>query len=543
MSGDRFDPISLEIMWSRLISIADEMWTTVLRTAVSTVIGAANDFGCEIMDAHGHSLAHAQRSMPVFNLVMSTATRAVMARFPAEAMRPGDVFITNDPWVCAGHLSDITVVTPVFRGGRVTAFLTTMAHATSVGGALATGLVRDRYEEGLFIPICTLYGRGVPNETTFAFIRANVRTPDMVLMDVEAQVTANALGAERVRSFLAEYALDDFETLAVTVQGRAERAMRGAIRAIPNGIYENTLLIDGHGPGRPVSLRCRVRVDDEDILVDYTGSDGQRLAGGINCTFVYTLGHTVYPLKCLLAPDVPNNEGTFKPITVVAPEGSILNCTPPASVESRTKTGWHLHPLLFGALAPALPDRVQAGNGLMFSMNVYGHDDAGRTYNAHFFAAGGRGASRGRDGIGHNCFPSSARNIPIEILESRAPVLIRERALRPGSAGTGRWRGAYGQQIVLSALPGATGPVVCSTRPDRLRAAPPGLGGGADGPLTEVLLNGERLPDEVVDAGEIVLRHDTDRLTVRLPGGGGYGDAAARDPAAADVDRRSGLGG
>ncbi|HWE61447.1 MAG TPA: hydantoinase B/oxoprolinase family protein [Chloroflexota bacterium] len=541
MARATFDPISLEIMWSRLISIADEMWTTVLRTAVSTVIGAANDFGCEIMDARGDSLAHAQRSMPVFNLVMSSATRAVMARYPTNSMRPGDVFITNDPWICAGHLYDITVVTPVFRGERVVAFLTTMAHATSIGGSLAAGTVRDMYEEGLCIPICTLYEAGKPNETTFAFIRNNVRTPDMVLMDIEAQVTANSLGAERLQAFLAEYRLADFEALARAVQDRAERAMREAIRGIPNSVYEHEIETDGHGPLAPVRLRCRVQVDDDQITVDYTGSDPQRMEGGINCTLVYTIGHTVYPLKCLLAPSVPNNEGTFRPISVIAPPGSILNCTPPASVNSRTQTGWHLHPLLFGALAGVLPDRVQAGNGLMFSISAYGQDAADRAYTAHFFSAGGRGASQGRDGIGRNCFPSSARNVPIEAFERHAPVLIRERALRPNSAGAGRWRGAFGQQIVVSRLPGFANPVYCSARPDRLRHAPPGLAGGQDGPLTEMLLNGERLADEVLYAGHLVLRHDDDRLTVHLPGGAGFGDAAHRDPASVQADAQAGL--
>jgi len=541
MERATFDPISLEIMWSRLISIADEMWTTVLRTAVSTVIGAASDFGCEIMDAQGNSLAHARRSMPVFNLVMPTVTRAVLARHPAEAMREGDIFITNDPWVGSGHLDDIAVVTPVFRAGRVVAFLTTMAHATSIGGALASGTVRDLHEEGLFIPICTLYEAGVANETTFAFIKHNVRTPAMVLTDIESQVTANALGARRLQAFLDEYVLDDLDVLARTVQERAERAMRTAIRTIPNGCYENELEIDGYGPDQPIRLRCRVEVGDEQITIDYSGSDAQRLEGGINCTLVYTIGHTVYPLKCLLAPDVPNNEGTFRPITVIAPEGSILNCTPPASVNDRTKTGWHIHPLLFGALAPAVPDRVQAGNGLMYSIHAYGHRADGQPYNAHFFCAGGRGASQGRDGIGRNCFPSSARNVSIEVFESRAPVLVRQRALRPNSAGAGEWRGGFGQEITVSRLPGASWPVHCSFRPDGLRHAPPGLAGGVDGPVTEAFLNGAPLTDETLQAGHIVLDRDEDWLTARLPGGAGFGAAGCRDPAAVEADLRAGL--
>jgi len=538
-TADTFDPISLEIMWSRLISISDEMWTTVLQTAVSTIIGAAQDFGCEIMDARGNSVAHSQRSMPVFNLVMPTVTRAVMDHFPVETMKPGDVFITNDPWICAGHLDDIAIVTPVFHKERVVAFLTTVAHTTSIGGSLSPSSVRDLHEEGLLIPIAKLYDAGVPNEVVFSFIRANVRTEEMVITDIEAQVTANEIGASRIISFLEEYGFDDLEPIAHTVQERAERAMRDAIRAIPNGVYENEVIADGIN--NPVTLKCRIVVDDDTILVDYAGSDPQRTAGGINCALIYTEAHTVYPLKCMLTPDVPNNEGTFRPIRTTAPEGSILNCTRPASVNSRTRTGWHIHSLIFGALEKALPDRVQAGNGLMHSLNCYSQDKNGKVYNDYFFTAGGRGASQGRDGIGRNCFPSSARNVSIEIFEQRSPALVRRRALHPDSAGTGQWRGAFGHEIELSRRPGFDSPIQFFFSPDRLRQPPRGLSGGEDGPVTRIQLNGTTLSPEDLTAGHVVLEDDDDRLLEWLPGGAGYGDPALRDSASIEADLQSGL--
>src|SRR5687768_6417746 len=200
-----FDPITLEIMWSRLIGIADDMWTTVLRTAVSTIIGAAQDFGCEILDADGNSVAHSNRSMPVFNIVMPTVTRAVLERHPVESMRPGDVYITNDPWLCAGHLDDIATITPVFMTDRVVGFAVTIAHTTSIGGTLTSRTVRDVFEEGLRIPILKLYDAGNLNETVQAFIQQNVRTSDMVLTDIEATITANELGARRTVALLGEY--------------------------------------------------------------------------------------------------------------------------------------------------------------------------------------------------------------------------------------------------------------------------------------------------------------------------------------------------
>ncbi len=535
----QFDPISLEIMWSRLIGIADEMWTTVLRTAVSTIIGAAQDFGCEILDANGSSLSHSNRSMPVFNLVMPNVARKVLEKYPKETMKPGDVYVTNDPWVCAGHLDDIATVTPVFRDGSIVAFTVVVAHTSSIGGSLSTRTVRDLYEEGIQIPILKLYDQGEPVDEVFAFIHENVRMPEMVLTDVEAQVTANELGARRILAFLDEYSMSDLSGLAETVQHYSERAMRRAIQDLPDGVYENEVEIDGLGD--PVTLRCRIELSGDALSIDYAGSDPQRPRGGINSTLIYTQAHTVYPLKCLLSPDVPANEGTFRPIAVTAPDGSILNCRKPASVGSRTRTGWHIHSLLFGALERIMPDRVQAGNGLMNSVRVYGQEPDGEFYNAHFFIAGGRGASKGRDGIGRNCFPSSARNVPVEVLELRTPVLVRIRSLRPNSAGMGQWRGAFGHQFELSRLPGYPEPVNCFFDPDRLRFPPRGLAGGEDGPRSALYRNGAHLTPDEIAAGSTTLANDDDRFEWHVPGGGGYGPPEHRDSTEQQRDEDSGL--
>ncbi|MEA2530752.1 MAG: hypothetical protein QOG89_2396, partial [Thermomicrobiales bacterium] len=324
------DPVGLEIVWSRLIAVTDEMWTTVLRTAVSPVIGAAQDFGCELLDAAGNGLAHSTRSMPVFNLVMPEITRALLRRFPVESMRPGDVYVGNDPWLCAGHLDDIAVVTPIFHSGNVVGFTNTVAHTSSIGGTLDGLRARDRYEEGLFIPLAKLYDQGQPNETLFAVIEGNVRQPEMVLTDIAAQVAANEVGARRVLALLNEYELPDLTALAAILQERAETAMRRAIAGVPDGVYANEVTVEA--PNGDLTLRGTVTIAGEEIRVDYAGSAPEQPGGGINCTFTYTRAHTVYPLKCLLTPNVPNNEGCFRPIEVTAPEGSILNCRRTASV-------------------------------------------------------------------------------------------------------------------------------------------------------------------------------------------------------------------
>jgi len=534
-----FDPITMGIIWSRLIGIADDMWTTVLRTAVSTIIGAAQDFGCEILDAEGNSVAHSNRSMPVFNIVMPTVTRAVLQRHPISTMRLGDVYVTNDPWFCAGHLDDIATITPIFVEDLVIGFAVTIAHSTSIGGSLTSRSVRDVYEEGLRIPILKLYDAGVRNEAVQAFIEHNVRTPDMVLTDIEATITANELGTRRIQALLKEYGLRDLSSVARDIQLHSEHAMREAIAAVPDGVYRSEVRADGLD--HPVRLQCEITVRDDEMTIDYAGSDPEQPQGGINCTFTYTQAHTVYPLKCLLSPGVPANQGAFRPFTILAPEGSILNCRQPASVGSRTRTGWHLHPLIFGALEPVMPDRVQAGNGLMHSVHAYGQQEDGGFFNAHFFLAGGRGASKGRDGIGRNCFPSSARNVSVEVFESRVPVVVHDRNLRPGSAGDGTWRGAFGHRVEFGRLPGYRRPVSFFLNPDRLRFPPRGLAGGNDGPLTEIRFNGKPLGADEIGAGQITLRHPEDRFEVAVPGGAGYGDPSLRDPSAIQADRDAGL--
>ncbi len=518
-----FDPVGLEIMWSRLVNIADEMWTTVLRTAVSTIIGAAQDFGCELLDHRGNSLAHSYRSMPVFNLIMPDVTRAIIAKYPVEEMQPGDIYATNDPWICAGHLNDIAVVTPIFRNGRVVAFANTVAHASSIGGALDAMSVRDLQEEGFFFPILKLYDRGEPNETLFAVIQHNVRQPEMVLTDIEAQVTANRVAEQRLLAFMEEYDLDSLDALATTVQKRSESAMRDAIAGVPNGTYTSEVFIEANG--EPLPLRVKIDISDKDIYVDYAGSAPQVMNGGISCTFTYTRAHTVYPLKCLLTPGVRNNEGCFRPIQISAPERSILNAEPPASVGSRVRTGWHIHTLVFDALAEAMPERVQAGNGLMYTLAVDARDANGTPYNAHFICGGGRGAGYGHHGVTRNCFPSSAGNVPIEIFENRVPVLVEEDQL-VDNFGRGKWNGSPGQRVTIRKRPDFEPPVQVYVHPDRLRYPAPGLFGGQPSDVNRLYRNGEDLaPDGAMETGVIELVTPEDSFTSVVAGGGAYGEA------------------
>ena len=537
----KFDPVSLEIMWSRLVNITEEMWTTTLRTAVSTIIASANDFGCEVLDSQGRSVAHAYRSMPVFNMTMPNVTKEILKKYPVSSMQPGDVFLTNDPWMCAGHLPDIAVVTPAFYQGKVVAFAGNIANTSDIGGSLDAKNVRDSYEEGIFFPICKLYHQGEPNELVFDMFRWNVRAPDMVLTDLEAQVAANASGCERVVAFLEEYALPDLEDLSAAIRGRSQEAMRAAIAEMADGEYTNEVFTDGMGV--PLKIAVKLKVEGDAISVDYAGSSPQIDHGGINCTMIYSLGHTLYTLACLLTPEVPVNEGCFEPIRVTAPEGSIINCTFPASVGSRVNTGWYIHGAIFQALSAVLPDRIQAGNGLMSILQTYGVEADGKVFNTHFFCGGGRGATSGGDGTGHNMFPSSASNVPIEVFELNSPVLINAKEFVQNSAGPGKFRGSSGERVSMSRLAGHPHPLHIYLHPHRLSFAAEGAFGGKPGTKTVVALNGETVSDadSPMELGYVTLDHDTDVLTVEFPSGGGMFDPLDRDQEQAAADRKNGI--
>jgi N-methylhydantoinase B/oxoprolinase/acetone carboxylase alpha subunit len=537
----RFDPISLEIIWSRLLTITEEMWTTTLRTAVSTIIGVANDFSCELLDADGRSMTHAYRSMPVFNMVLPNVVKHLLQKFPRAQMQPGDIFLTNDPWLCAGHTPDIAIVTPIFAAGQVIGFVGNVANTSDIGGALDLRKVRDAYEEGILFPLCYLYRVGVPNQLVFELFEKNVRIPEMVLADLEAQVASNAVGVERVLALLAEYHLPDLQALSHELRGRSEGAMRRAIAALPDGVYSNEVYTDGLGI--PLKLAATITIQGDRIHVDYTGTASQVERGGLNCTLTYTTGHTLFPLKCLLTPAVPSNEGDFVPISLHAPAGSILNCTFPASVSLRVNTGWYLHELLFGALSHVLPERVQAGNGLMSSLRAYGREIDGRPYNAHLFAGGGRGAGGGLDGVSANMFPSSAANVPIEVFELHAPVLVQEKEFLVDSAGAGKVRGWPGQRLSLTKLPTHPLPVSLFFHPARLYTPARGLFGGQEAPPSRLLFHDEVITDDpaTFTEGTVTLEKDSDVLTYEISGGAGMGEPLQRPPALIQHDLQEGL--
>lgn len=516
----KLDPVTIEVLWTRLISGVDEAALALHRTSFSTVVRESHDYTCMVLDPDGRAVAQATRSVPSFIGTLPMSVRAFLQRFPADTLRPGDVILSNDPWIGTGHLPDLTLAAPIFHHDRLIGFAGVIAHMSDIGGRRRAPDNRDIFEEGLQIPIVKLYEAGRRNETLFDVIARNVRVPDEVLGDLHAMVGATEKMQQAVKRLLREYDLDDLALLNEEIIGRTERAMRAAIRTVPDGRYHSVTMIDTFDSSRPLRMECTIRVSGDEMHVDFTGSSPQN-PSPLNSVLGYTRAYSTYALKCVLLPDVPNNEGNVLPIRIDAPPGSFLNPRYPAAVEARATVGHYATSAVLNSLALALPDRVPAESGIpLHGFTVSGERD-GERFSSIFFFSGGLGARPTQDGLATLSFPTNVSNTPVEILERKLPLRIVEKSLREGSGGEGRWRGGPGQRVVVEV-----------TNPDGLTATllsqrvcypPVGRRGGSDGALERVLLNGEPVQG---DKPFRLRMHDV--FTLELPGGGGWGPASER---------------
>jgi N-methylhydantoinase B len=375
-----------------------------------------------------------------------------------------------------------------------------------------------------------LYEAGRPNESLMAILRANVRVPDLVLGDFHAQIAGGAVGAERLLEFMEEFGFNALEPLGDEIVTRTEGAMRDAIRALRPGVYENEIVSDGFDEPITVRVRCEIRGDE--LLIDYAGSSPASRRG-VNVVMNYTEAYTTYGVKVIVSPDVPNNEGAFRPIRITAPKGSILNVDPPAPVAARHVIGHFLPHVIAGALSQAVPDRVMAeGSANIWGIHLSGKTLDGAPFVYVFFASGGTGARPTKDGLSATAFPSGVLGTPVEVIENLSPLVIEQKALRPDSAGAGRYRGGLGQVIAFRVK--TNEPFYCSVLCDRTRRPARGFFGGEPGALGELLIDGVAPANP---KAELEVRPGA-LVEVRLPGGGGYGPPAERDP---ELDARDRL--
>ena len=515
------DPISLEIQWQRLVAIADEIDNAVIRTSFSTIVGESHDFGCVLMDATGAGLAQAQWSPPQFCTMLPRTTRVMLQKFPAETLQEGDVLCTNDPWIGSTHLPDYNLVSPVFYKGKLVAFMGTVAHVSDVGGHLGDLEAADMFMEGTRLMPNKFYVAGKVDPMVEEFIAANCRVPAMVLGDLHAIVGTHQVGIRRLREFLADYDLADISELSAAIQDRSEQALRQAIAALPDGVSEYAITADGYL--EPFTLRIRIEIRGDELAMDFAGSSPQQWHSAINAAFNISYATAVYPIKAMLAPRIPNNDGLVRPIQITAPEGSIVNCTFPAPVKARAKVIKHIPPLIFGALAPLLPDETIAAAGGIFPFHVVGKDEIYGNYAVHMLPHGGLGATKAADGLLPAAYPHNSTVTPTEIIERKCPVIMVRKEMLQDSGGPGRRRGGPGQEIVLRCI--AEKPVTLTIRPDLMKYPAPGLDGGGFGAAGAVWLNGEPvtrfIPIQWQPGEEVILR---------VPGGAGYGDPHAREP-------------
>ncbi|HET7034478.1 MAG TPA: hydantoinase B/oxoprolinase family protein, partial [Thermomicrobiaceae bacterium] len=372
---------------------------------------------------------------------------------------------------------------------------------------------------------------GARNELLLELLQANVRVPQQVVGDLLAQVAANELLARRLTALLDEQGLEDLGELARAIQERSSRAMRRAIAALPDGSYAGEAHPDGLDA--PLDIRLRLTIAGEEIAVDYSGSSSQ-VDYAVNTVLNYTFAYTAYPIKCITSPAIPNNEGSFEPIRVSAPEGSILNPRFPAPVGGRALIGHFLAAAIFQALAPVAPAAVQAASGSpLWCLHLTG-EERGRAFSSINFLNGGQGASLRQDGLSSLSFPSNVANTPVEVMEALAPVEVERKALRPDSGGAGRQRGGLGQELQVRIT--AEQPVTAAFLADRLRQPAPGLRGGGPGAPGRVLLNGQPINPK----RQIVVKGG-DRLLLATPGGGGFGEPAERERRALRRDLANGL--
>jgi N-methylhydantoinase B len=533
-NSNKFDPITLEILWRRLVSIVDEADASVARTAFSSLLRDAHDYTCMFTDSRGQELVQGTFCTPGQAGAMALGVKKMVNSIDMDAYRPGDVYIINDPWLLAGHLNDVCVMSPIFYKQRPVAFTACVFHHSDIGGRVASDN-REVYEEGIFIPTLKLYDAGVLNEEVLKMIRWNVRTPEEVTGDIRSQVAANHVCAEKVIEMLEDEGLETLDELADEIIDRTEKSIRGAIAGIPNGVYPYEGIIEGAGKRKDITIKMTVKVKDSDIHIDFDGTSSQVDWGG-NVVYNFTYAYVFMAIKSAFDPDIPINEGAIRPVRMTAPEGTVVNCKFPAAVAARMQIGHFMTEMVFKALARATPDNIIAeSGGTPAQTNIfYGKRASGSAWLTMIIRGGGLGASSRMDG--HHCaiFPANGANTPVEIFESDTPLIVEERGLVCDSGGAGKMRGGLGRKMIIRVPNDETapsGPTSIAIQAGRFKYAPQGMFGGGPGAGAKFMVG-----DKPADPSGLTLCQPGDVIKFYSAGGGGYGDPFLRDPQAVADD-------
>ena len=520
------DP-KLQVMWNRLLAVVEEQGQALIRAAFSPIVRECGDISAGIFDVDGRMLAQAVTGTPGHINTMAEAVKDLRARFVQTDMQPGDIFMTNDPWIASGHLNDFLLMMPVFHGGKVVAYTACTSHLVDLGGLGMGPEGSDLYDEGLLIPPCKLVDRGQVNTLLMDIVKANSREPIANEGDIYALIACCEAGATRLTDMMEEFGLDDLVDLADYIVDTSLRGTKAAIAEVPPGVYQASLVVDGYD--EPIQLQATLSITPEDVELDFSGTSPSS-PKGINVPLNYATAYAVFALRCIIGADIPNNAGSLLPFRVIAPAGCILNAQAPSPVAMRHTLGQMTPDLVYACLSQALPDKVPAeGASCMYDLPLRHAPDAALRGDTQFAVelvfSGGTGARPSQDGLSATAFPSGVWGSQVETTEASAPVLITKRELRVDSGGAGKWRGGLGQSIEMTAATNQDLMLFLSV--ERVKNPARGrFGGGAGAPGNiQLKSTGQSLPSK----GEVRIPAG-ETLVFETPGGGGFGLASDRSP-------------
>ena len=532
--------IHTQIMWNRLISVVEEQAQTLVRTAFSPIVRESGDLSAGVFDMDGRMLAQAVTGTPGHVNSMAESVKHFLIAFPAETMREGDVYITNDPWKGTGHLHDMVVVTPAFLDGRLVALFACTSHLVDIGGIGFGPDGRDVIEEGLYLPFLRLIDGGVKNQTLIDIVRGNSRYPTEAEGDILSLAACNDIGVERLIEMMREFRLDTLRGLAEHIITQSRNAVEAQIAALPDGSYSSSMRVDGYE--QPIDLVATLTIEGSTVTIDFTGSSGAS-SKGINVPLTYAQAYSTYGVRVLIAPDIPNNAGSLEPIRVTAPTNCILNAQRPAPVSSRHIIGQMLPDVIFGCLAkiPAIQPPAE-GTSCLWNLILENHSSTANGASGNFnrfsvlsVQTGGVGGRPSLDGLSATAFPSGVSGVPVEIIESISPLLFRCKELRTDSGGPGPIAAASGSESksrtatlsISTSMPRWIGSHIRRVVEPAAKPAEQAISASAPA----VTLNGKGR--QTIPAG--------DWLVVMTPGGAGYGPSADRSRTAVASDLDNGL--
>ncbi|MEM4383382.1 MAG: hydantoinase B/oxoprolinase family protein [Candidatus Caldarchaeum sp.] len=524
---EQIDRLTLGILWDRLISICDEAYQAFLKSAFSPVVRDAYDAVFVIFDSKARLIAQASLGPPSFIGTCTNTINHLLRKYSPSTLKPGDVLATNDPWIGTGQINDLTMVRPIFVGNQLVGFTGTVQHLTDIGGVhTQSGIATEIYEEGLRIPPVKLVIGGHMNEELFELIAYNVRANKQVIGDIKAGITTNILGEKLIRKFMEDYELDNLLSVSEAIISLSLQVMKAKIAELPGGEYTHTVFAEGYEENEEIKIKCNITVENEEIDINFDGSS-PAIRRGLNVPFVYTKAYAFYALKCVISPELPNNDGSITPIHVSAPEGSILNALPPVATSARHVIGWFVPMAVWGALAHAAPDRIIAESGMPAAMPFMGRSDNGRQFVLPLGCPtmiGGSGARPNSDGE-IMAVPTNVARFPIEVWENESDgaLLVELAELVPDSGGAGRFRGGLSTESIIVNL--SHYPVAMAVTSNRMRYPAQGYFGGGNGRLHEVYINEKR----ILQKGIYQLNRG-DKLKIITASGGGIGNPRERSP-------------